>query len=199
MKAELVADAKRPYHYEHQFRLAPGNYDVRVAFGLGEVLSGKVQAPLTVDGWDGKTLAISGVALARETRKADAANGLDTAAFEGRKALVARSVETIPTGDSRFRRGEPCRAYFEVYAPAPSGANQPKPSAQIRVLDGGTGEPKVDSGVFNVDALAQAGEPAIPVSLRVPVDGLASGKYRLEVKAMRGGETATRVVEFEVE
>ena len=196
-EAETEAFAKRPYRYEHQFRLAPGKYDVRVAFGSGDTGLGRAAAPLTVDGWDGKALAISGVALARETRKADAGAA---AAMEARKALVSRGTEIVPTGNARFRRGEPCKAYFAIYDPSRSAANAQKLSAQFRVLDAATGEQKVDSGAFAVDALAKADAQTIPVSLSVPVDGLAPGKYRLEVKAMRaGGDAAVRVVEFEVE
>jgi VWFA-related protein len=193
-EAEAAAFLKRPYRYERQFRLAPGTYEVRVAYGSGQGSLGSANAPLKVDGWDGKALAVSGVALARETRKADAA----AAALEARKALVARDVEIVPAGDVRFNRGERCSAYFEIYDPSRGAANAPKLSAQVRVLDE-TGMQKVDSGVLAVDGLAKPGEQMVPVSLSVPVDTLAPGKYKLEVKAVRaGGEAVRRVVEFEV-
>ena len=194
-EAEVSAFLKQPYRYEHQFRLAPGTYDVRVAFGSAATGLGRTEAPLTVDAWDGKALALSGVALARETRKADAVS----AAMTARKALVSRGLEFVPAGSVRFKRGEPCKAYFEIYDPSRSGANAAKLTAQLRVLDE-TGAQKVDSGAFAVDNLAKPDEQMVPVSLSVPADGLTPGKYRLEVKAMRaGGETVTRVVEFEVE
>jgi hypothetical protein len=194
-EAEAEAFLKRPYRYKHQFRLAPGKYDVRVAFGSGVTGLGRAYAPLEIGGWDGKALAVSGVALARETRKADAG----AAALEARKTLVSRGMEIVTTGNIRFKRSEPCKAYFEIYDPSRGAANAARLSAQVRVLDE-TGAQKVDSGAFAVDGLAKPGEHMVPVSLSVPVDGLAPGKYKLEVKAMRaGGDDVGRVVDFEVE
>ena len=199
---DVEAFRKRPYHYEHQFRLAPGQYNIRVSFGVGEEGSGKVEMPLTVDGWDGQRLALSGVALARESRKVvDFASGLDLASIQGRKPLIARSLEIIPAGSSRFQRGEPCLAFLEIYEPLLAGPNPPKISLQIRVLDRQTGEQKADSGVFGVDNLIRAGDQVVPVSLTVPVATLSPGAYRLEVKATRspGIDSAIRVVDFEVQ
>jgi VWFA-related protein len=201
---EREADAfrKRPYHYEHQFRLAPGHYIVRVAFGFGEEAFGKAEMPLTIDGWDGQSLALSGVALARESRKVtDLATALDSASLQGRKPLIARSVEIIPAGSSRFLRAEPCLAFLEIYEPLLSKPNPPKISLQIRVLDRQTGEQMMDSGVFGVESLVRAGNQVIPVSLTVPIATLSPGGYRLEAKAIHssGSDSATRLADFEVE
>jgi hypothetical protein len=201
-EAEAGAFRKQPYRYEHQFRLAPGQYNVRVAFRFGEEAAGKAEMPLTIDGWDGQHLALSGIALARESRKvADAASGLDSASIEGRKALIARSAEIIPAGSSRFRRSEPCLAFIEIYEPLLAKPDPPKLSLQIRVLDRQTGEHKADSGAFSVDNLVRAGEQVAPVSLTVPIATLSPGAYRLEVKAMRspGVASAIRLVDFDVE
>ncbi len=202
-EAEAGAFRKRPCHYEHQFRLAPGQYNVRVAFGFGEDGFGKVEMPLAIDGWDGQHLALSGVALAGESRKVTAnfSSGLDPASLQGRKALIARSVEVIPAGSSHFRRGEPCLAFLEIYEPLLAKPNPPKLSLQIRVLDRQTGEQKVDSGVFGVDNLVRAGDQVVPVSLTVPIASLIPGGYRLEVKAMRspGSDSAIRLADFDVE
>ena len=202
-EAQAGAFRERPYRYEHQFRLASGQYNVQVAFGFGEEGFGKVEAPLTIDGWDGHGLALSGVALARESRKvaADFASGLDLASVQGRKPLIARSVEIIPAGSNRFQRGEPCLAFLEIYEPLLSGPNPPKLSLQIRILDRQTGERKVDSGVFGVDNLVRAGDQVVPVSLTVPIATLSPGGYRLEVKATRspGTDSAIRLADFDVQ
>jgi VWFA-related protein len=202
-EAEVEAFRKRPYNYEHQFRLASGQYDVRVAFGFGEEGSGKVEIPLVIDGWDGQRLALSGVALAKESRKvaADFTSGLDLASVQGRKPLIARSVEIIPAGSNRFQRAEPCLAFLEIYEPLLSGPHPPKISLQIRVLDRQTGEQKVDSGIFGVDNLIRAGDQVIPVSLTVPIATLSPGSYRLEVKATHspGTDPVIRLADFEVE
>jgi hypothetical protein len=199
----VEAFRSRPYHYEHQFRLASGAYNVRVVFGSLEIGFGKAEMPLMIDSWDGQHLALSGVALAKESRKVAAAlgPGLDAASIQGRKALVARSVEIIPAGNSVFQRGDPCQAFFEIYDPLLSKPNPPRLSLQIRVLDRQSGEQKVDSGIFAADNLIRAEEQVVPVSLTVPIATLSPGAYRLEVKALRspGTDSAVRTVEFDVE
>jgi VWFA-related protein len=193
--AEAAAFLKQPYRYERQFRLAPGKYEIRVAFGSGQAGLGRAATPLTVDGWDGKALALSGIALARETRKADAA----AAALEARKALISGATEVVPTGNTRFKRGEPCKAYFEIYDPARASASAAPVSVQLRILDE-SGAQKVDSGPFAIDALAKPGDETMPISLNVPIDGLAPGKYKLEVRALRpNGDPLIREAPFAVD
>jgi len=200
VKVDSATEA--PYRYEHQFRLASGQYSVRVTFGFGEEALGKVEAALTIDAWDGQRLALSGVALAKESRKvANWAAEAESASLQGRKALMARSVEVIPAGSSRFRRGEPCLAFVEVYEPLLAKPNPPTISLQLRVLNRQTGVQVVDSGVIGVDNLIRAGDAIVPVSLTVPIAGLSPGGYRLEVKAIHssGSDSVVRVADFEVE
>ena len=200
--AEVEAFRRRPYPYQRQFRLAPGEYNVQAALSAGQQDFGKADAPLRIPDWDGKRLALSGIALGKEARPATAAiAGLDAAALEGRKALSAHGIEIIPSGSRRFERGGQCRAYFEIYDAAPATGTPRPVSVQFRVLDAATGDPKADSGLVGVSNLARAGSGEIPVSLAVPISTLAPGSYKLEVKAVHspGPDTAIGTVDFEVE
>ncbi len=69
------------------------------------------------------------------------------------------------------------------------------------MLDRKTGEAKQDSGVMNVAPLIRAGNSVIPVGLKLPINSLASGGYRAEVKAIdsAGNTSVARVADFDLE
>lgn len=197
---------KTPYHYENQFHIAPGTYNFRVAFSSessGPQGFGKVDMPLVVDPWDGKTLGESGLALSRDTHPvADLAAGLDASLLEGQRSLIAKGTEVVPTGSSEFRKGEPAFVYFEAYEPLLTAATKPNAplppvGVRIRVLDRATGQPKVDGGVKLVDSFMHAGNAVVPVVSLLPTAGLGAGAYRLEVTVMRQtGTPVVRTVDF---
>ena len=197
---------KTPYHYENQFHIGPGTYNFRVAFSSessGPQGFGKVDMPLVVDPWDGKTLGESGLALSRDTHPvADLAAGLDASLLEGQRSLIAKGTEAVPTGSSQFQKGEPAFVYFEAYEPlltavAKPDAPLPLVAARVRVLDRATGQQKVDGGVKLVQSFMHGGNPVVPVISALPVDNLAAGAYRLEVTVMRQtGAPVVRTVDF---
>ena len=200
---------KTPYHYENQFHIGPGTYNFRVAFSSessGPQGFGKVDMPLVVDPWDGKTLGESGLALSRDTHPvADLAAGLDSSLLEGQKSLIAKGTEVVPTGTSQFQKGEPAFVYFEAYEPlltagAKPDAPLPLLAARIRVLDRATGQQKVDGGVKLLQSFMHGGNPVVPVISALPVDNLAAGAYRLEVTVMRQtGAPVMRTVDFAIQ
>ena len=72
---------------------------------------------------------------------------------------------------------------------------------QMVVVDKKTNEKKIDSGLIDMADFAKAGNPVIPVGLRVPSKELAPGSYRVEFKAAddTGKVTAVRTADFEVQ
>jgi len=196
---EVEAFRKHPLHYEYQFDLPPGQYQLRVVFSAGEQNFGKAEAPLNIDPWDGRRFAMSALALAKDSLPvADLASALDDSLLEDRRPLIARSIRIVPSGSNRFRPGEPCRWYAELYAPQ---ANTGVPTVQVRVFDRVTGRQQMDSGAVGVADFVRPGSAVIPVALDVPVHLLAAGSYRLEVKATdpASGVFALRTTDFEVE
>ena len=198
---EAEAFRKQPYRYEHQFDLPSGRYNLRVAFSSGDQTFGKVEAPLTVDPWDGQRLALSGIALASESHKvSDLTSDLDPSLTEGRKRLVAKSVEVSGSGSNRFHRSAPCFAYLEIYDPPLAGPNPPTVGLAMRILDQSTGEQK-QAGAVGAASFIRPGNPVVPVLLSVPIAALSPGSYRLEVKASHspGNDSVIRTVDFRVE
>jgi VWFA-related protein len=196
---DVKAFRSRPYHYDRQIDVPFGKYNVRVAFGSGGESLGKVEAPLTIDAWDGHTLALSGIALSREARKAtDLALELDPSLLEGHKPLIARSLEIAPSGDNRCRSAEPCFGYLELYDAALAGPNSRAPRLSIRVLDRQTNR-ELQSGDLDLSSFVRPGSSSAPVIVQVPVRALPAGAYTLEIRASSETGSAVRTVDFEVE
>jgi len=85
---------------------------------------------------------------------------------------------------------------------ASSNANPLKVGLAYIVVDRKSGEKRVDdSGLINLESSAKAGNPVIPLGLRIPVEKLPPGSYRAEIKAMdsAGHTTKQRSADFDVE
>lgn len=189
--------AHRPLHYEHQFDVAAGKYNFKVVYRSAKDSFGKVEAPLAVDPWDARQLGLSAIALSHEVEPAPIS---DEALEEGPKPLVFRGVQIIVSGTGRLRHDGLAEAYMEVYAPLLKEKKPVQVELRLRLLDDRSGDQKWDSGNLNLSALAQAGDPAIPVALRLPVASLAPGSYRAEVTVRdSSGATALREVRFQLE
>ena len=113
-QAQVESLKGKRVHYEKEFKIAPGLYNFTLAFGSGGESFGKLEMPLAVDARMPGELAISGVALSRETRPA-AELGLGFGVSAGDQTpLVAQGVQVIPSGSNQFTRSEQASFYFEV-------------------------------------------------------------------------------------
>jgi len=198
-KEQVEQFAKQPYHYENQFEIAPGRYDLKVAFNSGQTSFGKLQMPLVVDNYDAKQLSMSTVAMSTEVHPLnEMAANLDAALLENRKPLVAQGMQIVPTASDRFKKTDPAVFYIEIYDPLLTGANPPKVGLQMRVLDRKTG-----AQAFEMHGLLpnDVGNPVVSLGMKLPLDKLTPGSYKLELTAMdtAGHSTSARTADFEVE
>jgi VWFA-related protein len=183
----------KPVHYEKEFRIAPGSYKFTMTFSSGGESFGKLEMPLTVDPRQGGELALSGLALSKETHPAEALNLGLAGLVESSTPLVTNGVRMVPSASNQFAKSDMAYVYFEVYAPDPASV-----SYGMRVLDAKTGEPKSDAGLRKLD-VPKGGGDAIPIGSSVPISGLATGSYELEVTAVdAAGKQVRRTVDFEV-
>jgi hypothetical protein len=191
-------------HYENQFDVAVGVYNLKVVFDSGGASFGKLESPLAINAYDGKDFAVSGIAFSTVFVKVtDAEANLDTLLLEGRSPLVAgtgeRAFQFAPTGAARFRATDKVGMYFEVYDPALMGEKRPTVAVQIHILDGKTLDLKRDTGNVKLNDFVKAGSPVVPSGLRLPIEELAPGQYRLELRAVDStGSFATRTADFEI-
>lgn len=199
-KDMVEAFGKQPYHYETQFELSPGHYDLKVAFTSGGTNFGKLQMPLVVDNYDGKQLSMSTVALSTEIHPLNqSSSSLDAELLQDRKPLVAQGMEIVPTAGDHFKKTDPAVFYIEIYDPLLTGANPPKVGLQLKVVDRKTG-----AQAFEMHGLLpnDPGNPVVSLGMRLPLDKLTSGSYELQLTAIdtAGHQTsAPRTADFEVE
>jgi VWFA-related protein len=198
-KKDVEAFQKQPFHYENQFNVAAGRYDLKVVFSSGNESFGKLQLPLAIDPYDGKQFSMSGVALSNEIRRvADLATGLDSDLLADRTPLLVQGIQVIPSACNRFKKTDNAAIYAEVYAPLLLGPSPPELAVELIVTDRKTGETKVDNGS---KAEAQAGSSVVPIGIKLPIAALEPGSYRVELRAMDsvGNFAKPRTADFEVE
>jgi VWFA-related protein len=190
-----------PLHYENQFDILSGVYTLKVAFDSGADNFGKLETPLQINQYDGKQFAVSGLALSTKfTPTSQADSSVDAVLLEGRSPLVAGNMQFTPTGATRFSRNDPLVMYFEVYEPLLSEEKPPQVGAQVRIIDAKTGEEKSDSGAVAISNYIRPGSPVVAAGLKVPVQSLTSGNYKVEVKALdSAGNFAIRSADFVIE
>jgi Ca-activated chloride channel homolog len=183
----------KPLHYEKEFKIVPGQYNLTVAFSSGGASFGKVETPLAVPAYYRSQFAISGLALSKEVRPASEL-GLEASLIDDGTPLIAGGMQMIPGGSNAFTKSEQAFCYFEIYAP---GGADPATVA-LRILESKTGAPRWDGGAAKLDPPA-GGKTTIPVGLSLPIASLPSGPYQLEVTATDGGgKTIERTIDFEI-
>lgn len=202
-KKDVELFKQHPYHYENQFDIASGSYDLKVAFTSGGEGFGKLEVPLNVDPYDGATFAMSGLALSDKfVKTTDPHSGVEAALLEDRTPLVVSGIEVVPSAETRFKNSERVGLYVEIYEPRLVTMDPEKPpmvALQMRVLDPKSNEVKADTGMFKLKIPDKAGNPAIPFGGVVPVNGLAPGTYRLEVTAMNdANKVSKRLMDFNI-
>jgi hypothetical protein len=200
-KKELQEFNSKPFHYDTQFDIAAGHYNLKVVFNPeGADSFGKLEMPLVIDPYDGKQFTLSAVALSKEIHPvSQMGTSLDAALLEDRTPLVTQGLQLIPSGSDQFKKSDRAGFYVEIYDSLLTSSNPPKVGIQMIVIDRKTGEKKIDSGGAAHDA--KPGNALVPLGLILPVDKLPPGSYRLELKAVdtAGNVSQQRTADFEVE
>jgi VWFA-related protein len=202
-KRQVEAFEQHPFHYENEFEVASGKYNLKVVFNAGGAGFGKVESPLTIDPWESQ-FGLSGLALSREVRPAAQAQGLDASLIEDRVPLITSDgVQVVPFGSNKFQKSQPVLFYVEVYEPLLQSAeagNKPQVGIQIRILDRKTKEQKYSTGLMRLDYSDKGDNPTIPMAARIPLDSVGAGQYTVEMQARdTAGKLATRTADFDLE
>jgi len=202
-KKEVEEFMKQPFHYENQFEIASGHYNLRVVVTSGGENFGKLEAPLVVDAYDGKQFSVSGIALSKNVQKVtDMAEGLDAELLADKTPLIVQGMRLTPDGANRFTKNDHAAVYLEIYEPLLETAKTPPQiGLEYLVIDRKTGQKKVDEGIPNMAQNVRPGNPVVPIGLMLPVDKLAPGAYQVQVIALDsvGNKAQPRTVDFEVQ
>jgi hypothetical protein len=195
-----------PERYSTQVDLPTGQYNLKVALDDTQKFD-RVEVPLDIPAWDGKTLALSSVMICKQFRNAHVVEvERKVANFAPRYVpLVSRDMEVTPVSEPYFVkwRKEPVIAYFEVYEPPLSAQPETKVEAHIRILNAKTGAvvkefPPVDAAPFETP-----GSWKIPIAYDIPLKELRmsrfrGGEYKLEVWATDSAGRSTEVHTAEI-
>ena len=200
-KKDVEAFAEKPLHYDNQFDVAAGKYTLKVVFTAGGKEYGKLETPLNIDGYDGKQFVLGGIALSKDAHAIaqDGTHGADL--VEDKIPLTMGNVQVIPSGSDHFHKTDPAVIFTQIYAPLLKDEKPPSIGLQLKVVNTKTGELKQDTGFMNMSAHVKAGDPVVPVGMRLLVSDYGPGQYRAELKAMdtAGHVTGIRTINFSVE
>jgi len=192
---------KSPYHYENQFDAAPGTYKLTVVLSAGGDTFGKFEKPLAIDEYDGKHFSLSGLALTNSVQKlTDIPTGLDSALLEDRAPLVVKGMQITPSGSNRFKHTDNVVVYTEIYEPLLTSENPPLVGMAYTILERETNKKLFFTDVQRADEFVQKGNSVIPIGLKVKVNDLKPGSYRLLVQAVDSAKNNApgRIVDFDI-
>jgi hypothetical protein len=210
--AAALRRAFMPNHHETQMALDPGQYDVRVVLdAAGEF--GRAEIPLTVDAYDGSQLGISSIMLCKQyddprQNLAEAAvsgglsvNGHPTSTLSRFTHLISRGNAFTPTGDATFKKNQLLFAYYEVYEPLLAGVATTQVRIRLKIVDEKTGAAESDTGFQSAGEWVRPDDPVIAIAQQAKIAALATGWYRIEVRAedSAGRSTTWRAATFRVE
>jgi hypothetical protein len=199
-KKEAEEFQKQPFRYENQFGIASGEYKLKVVFNSGNESFGKLETLLVIDPYKGQEFSISSVALSNKIRRAaEISADLDGQLLEDRTPLIVQGMQISPSASNHFKTTDSAAIYAEIYEPLLKNANPPDVAYELIVVERKSGQEKFHVG--NRMPKGNAGNPVVPLGLKLPVASLAPGAYRLDLRAVdsAGNSSKTRSTDFEVE
>ncbi len=204
-KKEMESAEEQPMHYESQFDVASGTYNLKVVFVSGGENFGKLEKPLVIEPYDSKHFTLSALAFSKDFFKvSDSGQSLDSVLLQDRTPLITQGLQIVPSGSTIFKKTDSVVVYAEAYEPLLANndpaAKIPVVAIKIRVFDRKTNAEKFDSGMSRIDNMIQKGNPMIPLGMKVPLDTLTPGNYQLELTAAdSAGNTTKRLADFDVQ
>ena len=200
-KDEWKEFTKSPYRYQNQFDAIPGTYKLTVVLSAGGDAFGKFESPLAIDPYDGKQFSLSGVALTNSAQRLnDIPTGLDSVLLEDRTPLVVKGMQITPSGSNRFKHTDTVALYAEIYEPLLASETPPVVGMAYRIFERSTNKQIFFTEVMRADNFIQKGNPVIPIGLKVKVDDLKPGSYRLVMQAVDSAKNHApdRSVDFDI-
>jgi len=207
IKLDMEKDAwkkflESPMRYHNQFEIPPGTYNLTVVLSAGGQNFGRYQTPLQIDPFDGKSFSVSSIALSDNVEPAEGLGGaLEADLLSDRTPLVVENMEVIPAGSYRFKRTDSVALYAQLYDPQLADPTPPTIDLDYNIVDLKTGKPVLGGRNINTAPFLEKGSSMLPVGLKVPIDQLNPGSYRIDLQAYdaAGHKTQIRSVAFEAD
>ena len=197
--AKPVKDS--PFYYENSFKIAPGEYTLKLVLSAGGESFGKYVVPLVVEPFAGKDFTLSGPAFgdALAPYPMDSAE-LDPALLEGSIPMVANSMQVIPSSSNHFKKGKQAVVYMEVYDPL-LASGQPDEEFLYNIVNRKTNQKVYSPPPIPINQNVHPGKPRVPVIFNLLIDKLPPGDYRIEIQARNSAHnfSPVRTGDFSVE
>ena len=200
-KDEMKEFSRNPYQYENQFDTAPGTYKLTVVLSTGGDAFGKFESPLTIDAYDGKQFSLGGLALTNSATPMNSIPAsLDAALIEDRTPLVVKGMQVLPSPTNRFKHTDNVVVYSEVYEPLLASDKPPVVATGYHIIERASGKDIFFTGVMRCDDFIQKGNPVVPFGMKVKVDDLKPGGYRMVMQAVDSANhhAPDRSVDFDI-
>ena len=200
-KDEWKQFLQKPTSYSNQFDIAPGKYRLEVVLSAGGQGFGKFEVPLTIDPYDGKSFSISSLALSNQFASVQGLGGAVTEdLLSDRMTFIANSVEIIPSANNHFKKTDTVALYAQVYDPHLLDDKPPAIHIAFNVVNTKTGETLITARGVN-PTVADKGNTVVPLGLRIPINELPPGSYRIDLQATddSGARSRIRSVAFDAE
>ena len=201
-KKDLRDFAQGLFDYQNSFRIAPGSYTLTLVLSAGGEKFGKYVLPLVVEPFSGNGLSLGGPALGEKFLPiSQLTANMHAALLEGRKPLMFKGMELVPSTTCRFARSAQPVAYVEVYDPALKSSPPPRVGVMFKIIDRKTNQQVYSSQTILVNDYSQPGNPLIPVGIKLPVEQLPPGNYRFEIKGRdaMGNVSTVHSADFSIE
>jgi VWFA-related protein len=201
-KDELKQFTQKPMRYSNQFQIAPGKYRLEVVLSAGGQGFGRFEAPLSIDPYDGRSFSVSGIALSNQLSQVEGLGGAVAAdLLSDRTPLIANNVEVIPSPSNHFKKTDQVAFYAQVYDPHLLEANPPALRVSFNIVDLKSGQVVLGSHGLDPAPFIEKGNTVVPLGMKIPLDQLAPGSYRLDFQASdaSGAITPIRSVGFDAE
>jgi VWFA-related protein len=200
-KKELKDLSKGSFDYQTTFNIAPGKYTLKLVLSAGGEKFGKYEAPLAVDPFSGNEFTLGGPALSDKlVPVTELIASMDEALLEERTPLVFKGMQVVPSPNNRFEKTANAYFYVEVYDPT-LRHNMPNVGVLFNIVDRKTNQEVFSSNTMLINDLVERGNPLVPVGLKLPIDQLQAGDYRLEIRGRdsMGNASPVRSADFSVE
>src|SRR6266478_3236254 len=127
-------------------------------------------------------------------------SGLDSVLLEDRTPLVVKGTQIVPSGSNRFKHTDNVVLYTEIYEPLLTSATPPAVGMGYRIFERSTNKQVFFTDVVRADDFIRKGNSVIPIGLKVKVDDLKPGSYRLVMQAVDSAKNHApdRSVDFDV-
>jgi len=180
--------ARRNFHYDAGFTLAPGRYRIQFLVRENETgklgnFDGRFVVPDLVA--DSSLLKTSSVIWSNQREPLKAAVGVaeKTAKREiAANPLILGDEKIVPNVTRLFHRGQNMYVTFDVYDAVPDPADYHKRHVAVSMsLFNQKGMKAFQSSPIEATELAATRPNTVPVQLQVPLKGLAPGRYTCQI------------------